>query len=84
MIQTLIETARSNNAAPYYYLKYLMEQMLKHLYEKGRDFMLEMMPQSEKYRGYEIQERMNTHWAQAMQGNKQRKLRTKKNTFTVK
>ena len=46
IIQTLIETARANGADPYYYLKYLMEQMPKHLYEKGREFMPEMMPWS--------------------------------------
>ena len=53
MIQTLIETARANGADPYYYLKYLMEQMPKHLYEKGREYMPEMTPWSEKYRQYE-------------------------------
>ncbi len=63
MIQTLIETARDNSADPYYYLKYLMEQMPKHLYEKGQEFIPEMMPWSEKYRQYETRERMNAPWA---------------------
>ena len=77
MIQTLIETARANGADPYYYLKYLMEQMPKHLYEKGREYMPEMMPWSEKYRQYEIQERMNAPWAQAPPGNERPKTPTK-------
>ena len=34
-IVSLIETARANNADPYYYLKYLMDKMPKHLYDKG-------------------------------------------------
>ena len=71
MIQTLIETARDNSADPYYYLKYLMEQMPKHLYEKGQEFIPEMMPWSEKYRQYETRERMNAPWAQAPPGNEQ-------------
>ena len=78
MIQTLIETARANDADPYYYLKCLMEQMPKHLYEKGREYMLEMMPWSEKYRRYEIQERLNAPWAQAPPGNERPKTSTKR------
>ena len=78
MIQTLIETARSNSADPYYYLKYLMEQMPKHLYEKGREYMPEMMPWSEGYRQYEIRERVNAPWAQAPPGNERPKTPTKR------
>ena len=78
MIQTLIETARANGADPYYYLKYLMEQMPKHLYEKGREYMPEMMPWSEKYREYETRERLNAPWAQAPPGNERPKTPTKR------
>ena len=78
MIQTLIETARANNADPYYYLRYLMEQMPKHLYEKGREYMPEMMPWSEKYRRYEIRERLNAPRAQAPPGNERPKTPTKR------
>jgi len=78
MIQTLIETARANNADPYYYLRYLMEQMPKHLYEKGREYMPEMMPWSEKYRRYEIRERLNAPRAQAPPGNEKPKTPTKR------
>jgi hypothetical protein len=78
MIQTLIETARANGADPYYYLKYLMEQMPKHLYEKGREYMPEMMPWSEKYRQYETRERLNAPWAQAPPGNERPKTPAKR------
>ncbi len=78
MIQTLIETARANSADPYYYLRYLMEQMPKHLYEKGREYMPEMMPWSENYRQYETQERMNAPWAQAPPGNERPKTPAKR------
>lgn len=78
MIQTLIETSRANGADPYYYLKYLMEQMPKHLYEKGREYMPEMMPWSEKYRQYETRERLNAPWAQAPPGNERPKTPTKR------
>ena len=78
MIQTLIETARANNADQYYYLRYLMEQMPKHLYEKGREYMPEMMPWSEKYRRYEIWERLNAPRSQAPPGNERPKTPTKR------
>ena len=78
MIQTLIETARANSADPYYYLKYLMEQMPKHLYEKGQEYMPELMPWSELYRQYETRERMNAPWAQAPPGNERPKTPTKR------
>lgn len=78
MTQTLIETARANNVDPYYYLRYLMEQMPKHLYEKGREYMPEMMPWSEKYRQYEIRERLNAPRAQAPPGNERPKTPTKR------
>ena len=78
MTQTLIETARANNVDPYYYLRYLMEQMPKHLYEKGREYMPEMRPWSEKYRQYEIRERLNAPRAQAPPGNERPKTPTKR------
>ena len=78
IIQTLIETARANGADPYYYLKYLMEQMPKHLYEKGQEYMQEMMPWLEKYRQYETQERMNAPRAQAPPGNERPKTPAKR------
>jgi len=69
MVFSLIETARANGADPFYYLKYLMEQMPKHLYEKGRDYMPDLMPWSDIYRRYESTERLNLVKAQAPPGN---------------
>ena len=51
-IVSLIETARANSADPYY-LKYLMDQMPKHLYDKGNEYMADLMPWSDAYRKYE-------------------------------
>lgn len=53
IIYSLTETAKANDAHPYYYLKYLLEQMPKHMDETDRSFLDEMMPWSEKYRQYE-------------------------------
>ena len=78
VIQTLIETARANSADPYYYLKYLMEQMPKHLYEKGCEYMQELMPWSERYRRYEICESQNAPRAQAPPGNERPRTPTKR------
>ena len=66
---SLIETARANGADPFYYLKYLMEQMPKHLYDKGREYMPDLMPWSDVYRRYESTERLNLVKAQAPPGN---------------
>ncbi len=68
-IFSLIETARANDADPYFYLKYLMEQMPKHLYNKGSEYMPDLMPWSDVYRRYEATERMNLVKAQAPPSN---------------
>ena len=44
---SLIETARANCADPFYYLNYLMEQMPKHLYDKERMYIPDLMPWSD-------------------------------------
>ena len=54
---TLIETARSNGAEPYYYLKYLLEQMPKNIYSKEQTYLPDMMPWSDAYRAYELREK---------------------------
>ena len=79
---TLIETARMNGADPFYYLKYLMEQMPKHLYEKGRDYMPDLMPWSDAYRRYETQERLHQVQAQAPPGNEKPRTPKKRKTVT--
>ena len=78
---SLIETARANGAEPFYYLKYLMEQMPKHLYDKGREYMTDLMPWSDVYRRYESTERLNLVKAQAPPGNE--KPRTPKKRKSV-
>ena len=57
VIMTLILTAQLNGADPYYYLKYLMEKLPKHLYQKPEDYVDAMVPWAEQYREYEISER---------------------------
>ena len=80
-IFSLIETARANAADPFFYLKYLMEQMPKHLYAKGCEHMPDMMPWSDVYRRYESTERLNQVKAQAPPGNE--KPRTPKKRKTI-
>lgn len=50
---TLLETAKANDAEPYFYMKYLLEQMSQHLYNKGNGHLPDMMPWSDAYRNYE-------------------------------
>ena len=54
---TLIETAKANDAHPYYYLKYLLETLPKHKVTKNKAFLDDCMPWSETYRAYEKQEK---------------------------
>lgn len=69
VIFTLIETAKANQADPYYYLKYLLEQMPQHLYDKGTEYMPDLMPWSQRYQRYEVEEKRNLVKAQAPPGN---------------
>lgn len=69
VIFTLIETAKANQADPYYYLKYLLEQMPQHLYDQGTEYMPDLMPWSQRYRCYEVEEKENLVKAQAPPGN---------------
>ena len=81
-IFSLIETARDNDADPYFYLKYLMEQMPKYLYEKGREYMPDLMPWSDVYRRYETTERMNLVKAQAPPSNERPRTPRKRKTVS--
>ncbi len=81
-IFTLIETARANGADPYFYLKYLMEQMPKHLYDKGREYMPDLMPWSDVYRRYESTERLNQVRAQAPPSNERPRTPKKRKTIS--
>lgn len=79
-IVSLIETARVNNADPYYYLKYLMDQMPKHLYDKGNEYMADLMPWSDAYRKYESIEYGNMVRAKAPPGNERPRTPGKEKT----
>lgn len=54
---TLIATARANGADPYYYIKYLLEQMVLHLNYNGKTNMPDMMPWSKAYTSYEAEQK---------------------------
>ena len=54
IISSMVETAKANNAHPYYYLMYLLEKMPSHMEESDHDFLPSMTPWSEEYRQYEI------------------------------
>lgn len=53
---TLIETAKANEAHPYYYLKYLLETLPNMRVTKDKTFLEDCMPWSEVYRAYEKKE----------------------------
>ena len=54
---TLIETAKANQAHPYYYLKYLLETLPKQKITKENSFLDDCMPWSEAYKAYETSEK---------------------------
>ena len=59
IVLSLIETAKANKAVPYYYLKYLLEEMSKAVIY-GHPYNIEdMVPWSEAYRAYEHDQRFN-------------------------
>ena len=49
---TLIETAKANQAHPYYYLKYLLETLPEQKITKENSFLDDCMPWSEAYKAY--------------------------------
>jgi hypothetical protein len=50
---TIVETAKANKVNVYHYLRYLLEQVPKHLDDKSLDFLDDMLPWSDKYLSYE-------------------------------
>ena len=54
---SLVETAKANNAHPYYYLKYLLETLPGQKVTKEKSFLDDCMPWSEAYRVYEKKEK---------------------------
>lgn len=60
IISSLIATAKANGADPYYYLKYLLEQMSRRVYYSTEDYsdsLPDMMPWSDAYKAYECSEK---------------------------
>jgi transposase len=53
IMYTIVETAKANKVNVYHYLKYLLEQVPKHLDGKSLDFLDDMLPWSDKYLSYE-------------------------------
>ncbi len=50
---TMAETARANEANPYLYFRYVLEEMPKHMEDTDRSFLNDMLPWSLQYRIYE-------------------------------
>ena len=57
ILYTLVETAKANNADPYYYLKYLLDSMPSHMDDHDRGFLADMMPWSEAFKEYTAKEK---------------------------
>lgn len=60
IMYTIVETAKANKANVYQYLRYLLEEVPKHLNYKSFDFLDDMLPWSEKYLAYENTQIMST------------------------
>lgn len=59
IMYTIVETAKANKANVYTYLRYLLEQVPKHLDDKNLDFLDDMLPWSDKYFSYEKDQTMS-------------------------
>ncbi|MCD7803547.1 MAG: IS66 family transposase [Oscillospiraceae bacterium] len=59
MIMTITETAKRNGADPYYYLKYLLEELPSRLTPPSEDvsYLKDLMPWSESYKTYESEQK---------------------------
>ncbi|MBE5825387.1 MAG: transposase domain-containing protein [Butyrivibrio sp.] len=77
-IMSLIETAKANQAIPYYYLKYLLEKMSKGIYYNHSYAIDDMMPWSAAYHQYEQDERRKPLLSGAPLGNEKPRTPRKK------
>ena len=57
ILYTLVETAKTNKADPYYYLKYLLDSMPAHMDDHDRCFLADMMPWSAAFKAYAEKEK---------------------------
>jgi transposase len=48
MIYSVSETAKANGLVPYYYFRYLFEELPKHMEDKSTDFIKDLLPWSDK------------------------------------
>lgn len=48
MIYSISETAKANGLVPYYYFRYLFEELPKHMEDKSTDFIKDLLPWSDK------------------------------------
>ena len=48
MIYSLVETAKANGLNTYEYIKYLLTEMPKHIYDTNKDYVLNLLPWSDK------------------------------------
>ena len=59
IMYSILETAKANNANVFLYLKYLLEEVSKHLDDTDLSFLDMMMPWSPKYKIYESEKKKN-------------------------
>jgi len=59
IMYTIVETAKANKVNVYYYLRYLLEEVPKHLDDKSLEFLDDMLPWSDKYLLYEKAQTMS-------------------------
>ena len=69
IVNSLIQTAKANGADPYFYLKYLLDEMPKYLYAKGTEHLPDMMPWSEAFKAYVKAEKQRILSGYAPPGN---------------
>ncbi len=48
IIYSIVETAKANNLKPFDYVEYLLEEIPKHMDDKARSFLKDLLPWSEK------------------------------------
>ena len=48
IIYSVVETAKANNLKPFDYVQYLLEEIPKHMDDKNRSFLEDLLPWSEK------------------------------------
>lgn len=81
ILYSLIATARTHNVDPYYYIKYLLENMPSYVKPgsgKDRSWLEKMMPWSDSYRSYEKEEKESLVWRNAPPDSEKPKTPRKK------